>query len=336
MIEVLVGVAGTLAAAVIAAVTTLRARRPAGSYPELVEALILDPHEASNAPVLDLKLRNRGGETVVVKRLELDVLWARRFPVLDELLPYRDSSGAAMMEVSASYDVTLPEPVAAEGGRVVQPLSHALAAGDADRLQVRLNAPPTRAHHVRAALPAEVRVYLLRPRLVCNADDRSLTAAPVAVACPGNALHVPTPHVLRQRISRFETEVDILRQRIDAEMTAAGMAAPDWSGRPPRRADLPSRLTVFEESHRPLNDAFWRPREAIAGYLDCAEGICRDLVMALSDDALRGTDADGLDTCLPLAQETLDELPAIRRELRTTSRTARPGRADPMGAAGAS
>lgn len=335
VVEAMVGAVAALAAAGIGALATLWARRPTRSRPELVDAVILDPAEPLDAPVLDLALRNRSGETAVVTRVELDVLWARTFAVLDELLPRPDTSGAAMMAVSATYDVTLPEPAADAGARVSQHVAHVLRAGDADRLHMRLNAPTVRAHQVRAALPTHVTVYLLRPRVLYNADARSIESRPLAAACPGNTLYVPTPQQLRQQIDRFETEVDLLRQRIDREMAAAGMAAPDWSGRPPRRADLPAQLPVFG-ADRPPGDSFWQPQQAITRHLDDAETICRDIVAALSDRALRGRELDGLESYLPLAQHTLDQMPALRAELRTTRLAADGGRADPSGATGAS
>ncbi|MCA1655866.1 MAG: hypothetical protein LC635_05390, partial [Pseudonocardiaceae bacterium] len=52
---------------------------------------------ATDHPVVDVKLHNSGGDAVVLKRLTVDVSWARRFAVLPDLLPYVDTSGPLML-----------------------------------------------------------------------------------------------------------------------------------------------------------------------------------------------------------------------------------------------
>ena len=280
-----------------------------GPQVELIDASVPDnPSRWMDPPVVDLKLRNRGGESAVLKRMIVEVLWARRIPAFGDLLPYTDTSGGVWLPPSATYDVELPEPEDADGARSTVGLSQVIDAGEADRFQVRLNTeiPPGDDHPYEA--PGAVSLYLLRLQVLYNADDRRVAFRPLAVACPGNILPVPTKKAIAQRITAFRAKVDERRRSIDQEMAARGMQPPDWTANPPRTpGDLPADLAALGRGPR-VNANFWDPQGAIALYLDDAERICREIGQLPPDLP------DGLDRMAAKARATLGELPALRRE----------------------
>ena len=88
-----------------------RAVSPSGEGPrvEPIDVSVPDrPARWMDPPVVDLKLRNRGGESAVLKRMVVEVLWARRITAFSDLLPYADISGGVWLPPSATYDVELP------------------------------------------------------------------------------------------------------------------------------------------------------------------------------------------------------------------------------------
>lgn len=258
-------------------------------------------------PVVDLKLRNRGGESAVLKRLVVEVLWARRIMALGDLLPYTDTSGGVWLPPSATYDVELPVPEDADGARIAAGISQVIGAGEADRFQVRLNTeiPPGSGYPYET--PGATSLYLLRLHVVYNADDQQVPFRPLAVACPGNFLQVPTRTAISTRIAEFRAKVDELRQAIDQEMTARRKKPPDWIAKPPRTPrDLPADLAAL--SRYRVNGNFWDPKGAIEQFLDDAERVCREITQLPPDLP------DGLDQAVPIARTTLRELPALRRE----------------------
>ncbi|MFD2468890.1 hypothetical protein [Amycolatopsis silviterrae] len=284
---------------------------PPGEGPqvEMIDVSVPDrPARWMDPPVVDLKLRNRGGESAVLKRMVVEVLWARRITAFGELLPYSDISGGVWLPPSATYDVELPEPEDADGARITVALSQVIDAGEADRFHVRLNTdiPPGDAFPHEA--PGAISLYLLRLHVLYNADDRKVRFRPLAVACPGNLLPVPTKKEIRKRITEFRGKVDEIRRGIDREMTARGMKPPDWSAKPPRaRGDLPADLAALNRGHR-VNAYFWDPQGAVKLFLDDAERICREITQLPPDLP------DGLDQAVAAARATLSELPALRRE----------------------
>ncbi|MEU9119058.1 hypothetical protein AB0C96_04210 [Streptomyces sp. NPDC048506] len=183
MLEAFLGAAGGIIAAVIGAWAALRARHPREAELELVdvsasqgESRLVRRWEPernaaetwSHVAVLDVKLRNRGDRTAVLKRLELTVEGAGQFGFSrPELL--------AALPSSATYDITLSPPRWPHHTPAAKDLSQVIPAGEADRFEVRL--------HVHA--PDDLRyLYRLHLDLVYNGDDRRVSAGSIAVAFP--------------------------------------------------------------------------------------------------------------------------------------------------------
>lgn len=332
MTQAILGVLGSLVAAGIGLWGTLRARRPRRprlgivdtfatstallepSAPpqtfgvELLDIDVRDTGMATQHPVVDIKLHNSGGAAVILKRLTVSVQWARRFVVLPDLLPYVDTSGPAMMSPSATYEIKLPEPEHAVDTRCTLGISHVIAAGEADRIHLRLITQFPQNETALHSEPGATYVYLLRLEFQYNANDQRLLSRPLGVACPGNIVFLPTEDGLRRKITRFQAAVTDIRNAIDNEIAARGNKPPDWIGHPPqRREDLPRLLSAL--NHRQLNDRFWDPQNAVAAYLDDAEHLCRELATTLAPDM-----PDGLSEIIPEAHKTLGRIPALRRD----------------------
>jgi hypothetical protein len=288
-----------------------RAVSPSGEGPrvELIDVSVPDrPARWMDPPVVDLKLRNRGGESAVLKRMVVEVLWACRITAFGDLLPYADISGGVWLPPSATYDVELPEPEDADGTRITVGLSQVIGAGEADRFHVRLNTEIPPGDDYPHEAPGAISLYMLRLHVLYNADDRQVKFRPLAVACPGNLLPVPTKKAIRKRITEFRAKVDELRRRIDQEMATRGMEPSDWIANPPRTpGDLPADLDALSRGYR-VNANFWDPKGAIRLFLDDAERICREISQLPLDLP------DGLDRAVSVARTTLGELPALRRE----------------------
>lgn len=269
---------------------------------------------ATQHPVMDVKLHNSGGNTAILKRLTVEALWAKRFAVLPDLVPYVDPAGPAMMSPSAMYEVRLPAPEDAADARITLGVSHLIAPDDADRIQIRLitQFPPNET--AAGSEPGATFVYLLRLVLLYNADDQELSSRTIGVACPGNVVFLPTEEGLRRKIRRFQTKVDDIRKAIDKEMASRGQTPPEWLSRPPRRReDLPRRLSILDR--RQLNDRFWNPRDAVARYLDDAEQLCREITETLTPEM-----PDGLGEIIPAAHATLAQIPMLRKDFGVSSR----------------
>lgn len=289
-------------------------RIPSQSSPgmrvEVVDIDIPTPTMCTDPPVVDVKLHNAGDETAILKRMTVEVLWAKRFTVLDDLQPSDDYSGFVMMPPSATYEVRLPTPEQATGARIATAISQVIAPGDADRFQVLLKAEAPGSATVPYLLPGATFVYLLRLELLYNATDQRVSSRVFGVGCPGNILWLPTVDALRIKIRRFEEKVGELRQAVDEEIAARALAPPDWTARARwRREDLPAKLSALDGGYG-VNDRFWDPQRAIARYLDEAESVCRELVDSLTADM-----PDGLAEFIPKAQASLAEIPQLREQL---------------------
>ncbi|TXS43321.1 hypothetical protein EAO75_31875 [Streptomyces sp. uw30] len=190
------GTTGGIIAALIGAWAALRARRPREAELELVdvsagqgESTLVHSWEGrydaadtwSHVVVLDVKLRNRGGSTAVLKRLELEVEEAGSFG-------FSRMELMAAMPSSATYDIELSPPRWPYHPVREKALSQVIPAGDADRFEIRL--------HVTA--PDRIReLYRLRFDLFYNGDDRRVCAGPIAVAFPRAPLATTEPECAR-------------------------------------------------------------------------------------------------------------------------------------------
>lgn len=311
-----------LGAAVIAAsgagLVALTSRRPARARLKLVDAHVENPFSGTTPPVVDIKLRNTGGQTTVAKRVTLSVLWAREIPVLDLLNIHPEASHPLALEPSAVYDVDMPDPAQPSPGPVKIHVAQALAGGAADRFQIRLHAKVPQGRAWKLEIPGAVWAYLLEATVVSDEADDSITSTPIAVACPGNSLRVPTPEVVRQRVGDFRVQVADVRNQVDRELVKRGRAPADWDADPPlSRSDLPNRLTALSTGRIRDDSNFWRSEVAVSEYLDNAERVCRAVIDALS--ALPpGKDHDGLDGAIDVARRTIEGIPALHKELMAT------------------
>lgn len=315
MLTAVLGLAGGIGAAAIGAWAVLRARRPPKARVELVDVSV-QPATAGGrwaAPVLDVKLRNSGGQPAVLKRLVIHVHRAIRYSGLGVLMPYDALWVGAAMDASGTYDVELPPVDDASGAQVTVDISQVIAPAAADRFLVRLGIDPEFA----------TQVYLLHVEVVYDAADRRVRSDPVAVAFARLGL-APTPSEIRSDIRRFRQAVDEVRAAVDEEMTARGLPTPDWNARPPgRRSDLPAGLVSVDgvgdiirsggDGVYEVNERFWDPQGAIERYLRATENECRKLVDILSPATAMH---DLLRTALQRARATLDELPNLHAEFR--------------------
>ncbi|RKF22851.1 hypothetical protein [Micromonospora globbae] len=287
-----------------------RATSSSGEGPRVEPVDISVPERQSrwmDPPVVDLKLLNRGGESAVLTKMVVEVLWARRITAFGDLLPYVDTSGGVWLPPSATYDVELPVPEKAHGARVTVGISQVIGPGEADRFQVRVNTEIPPGSGYLHETPGATSLYLLRLHVVYNADSRQVPFRPLAVACPGNLLQVPTKAAIEKRIAEFRAKVAELRRAIDQEISARGMQPPDWIAKPPRSPrDLPADLATLRRG-RGVNSNFWDPQGAIKRFLDDAEQICREISQLPPDLP------DGLDRAVAMARTTLGQLPALRR-----------------------
>ncbi|MET9513452.1 hypothetical protein ABZX62_34260 [Streptomyces flavidovirens] len=173
MLTAILGVAGAVIAAVIGAWAVLRARRQSEAELELVDVSVVDQ---SGGVALDLKLRNIGSRSAVLKRLHIHVQQAVR--LASRPVPV---SG---LRSSETYDVDLPAPESASGALVAKDLSQMIAPGEADRFLVQLHADGREGSRF---------VYRVRLELIYNADDRQVISRSLAFSCPDARICMDTP-----------------------------------------------------------------------------------------------------------------------------------------------
>jgi hypothetical protein len=312
MLGVVAGVGGTIVAAVTSLVISRIGQRSAKEQLELADVHVGHGGRAMDPPEIDAKLRNRGGQPTIVKRMTLEVIWSARFQVLDVLLPYSDTSGPAMLSPSATYEVTLPAPRTGEIPPIEKYISHEIGPLQSDRFKVILHAETSPSQGRPSEHPGETFVYLLRLTLTRDGGDKHISSKPVAAACPGNAVHVPDIGQLAQQVHSFHSACDAVRDAVDKELMERGRAVPDWSAAPVRRENLPSNLAALDRYR--VNEYFWDPQSAVAEYLEAAEQICSHIVAEIGGIP-RGIFRDGLDGLVEQAQATLRELPELTEAL---------------------
>jgi hypothetical protein len=315
MLDIVLGLAGAVGAAVICAWATLRARRRPKSHVELVSVTIGQRRDDDQSPVLDVKVRNTGGQPAVLKRAVVHVDQAVRCGTMFasmRLTAYRKTLFGAVLPVSGTYDMPIPPPEEAVGVAIGTGISQVVAPGEADRFEVRLGMKPT----------FDAYAYRVRIELIYDGDDRSVTSAPVAVAFPEDRF-VHQVSEIREQIQGFLDEVATARAAIDREMTARGLAAPDWESAPPRgREELPGGLVAVDgladslgSSARmgsfEVTDAFWDPERSVAQHVrefGRMYGELEEIVKGAADvdEVLRAE--------FPRAQATLSALSGLHTE----------------------
>ncbi|MHA6621012.1 hypothetical protein [Pseudonocardia sp. DLS-67] len=325
---------GAIAVACIGAWATLRSRRlrrprlritdtySTGSHPDQPEArpyaasiginladINIPSLAATEHPLMEIMLHNSGGQPVVLNRTVIDIIWAKRFKVLQSPRVRKDTAGPLWMPPSATYEIHFPDPEEAVGERITIGTTHVLDPQDSDRIQLRIDTNFPEGDIDADSEPAATFVYVLRLTFLYDVGNRQLHSRTVGVACPGNILFVPTIDGLRRKIRRFQAEVESLREDIGREIEARGQPLPDWSARPPLcRIDLPSPLPELDR-HPAVREAFWNPQRAIGSYLDDAERACGEITDSLSPDM-----PNGLAEAISKARATAADIPQLRAE----------------------
>lgn len=323
MLTVIVGLIGGVGAALIAAWATIRGRRPRKSEVELVDVTVQRPDPAKHAkddpPVLDVKVRNTGGQPAVLKRLVVRVHQAVRFGDTTMRMPYDAGPGfvGQGLDASATYEVELPNPKDAADARITTDLSLVVAPGEADRFLVRLARPYV----------LDLVAYLLHLEILYDEKDRKVRSRPLAVVYPQRIV-IASIEEIRREIRGFQRSVAEIRQAIDREVTARGRPAPDWRAAPPKhRGDLPRGLVSVEGNGNVfdsgidgvyiVNEHFWNPEQTICRYLaDVAQRYRTVVGICTSADVV----PEFLTKALPRLHATLAQLPALYTDVHVPSK----------------
>ena len=338
VLSIILGLAGAVAAALIGAWAVLWARRPLRSHVELVDVTISEvevvdvtigepglapsrrrevrrrvPPGRDQSPVVDVKVRNIGGQPAVLKRVVVHVERAVRCQTrVMGLMPYRAVFYGASLPVSATYDVAIPPPEQAAGLHAPLDISQVIAPGNADRFEVRLGMEPT----------FDRFAYLVNMELIYDGDNRSVTSAPVAVAFP-RGVFVSSIDQIRSEIRWFLEGVSEVRHAIDQEMAARRLPIPDWTSDSLKsRGDLPDGLLSVdgvaanfgsfpEKGIYEVTDAFWDPQLSVMHYLREFAHTYSELVEIVTAAAVVD---DSLCSALPEARATLARLPELYDE----------------------
>lgn len=301
------GVAGGLLAAVVGAWAALRARGPHLGSLELVDLsftrdFAIDPGTVDesavgltsypvrgftvphDAPALDVKLRNLGGQPAFVKRVvfETTEAVALRHPPVPQARRWTPITATAIP--TSAYDVELPFPDEDGGFTVAHDISQVVPPVDIDRFLVRLA--------LRRGRKAGAALFRLRVRLIYNAEDQQVVSEPLIFALPNTSPHMPSVDWMRRSLHQFVHEVrDYREARLMLRL---------------RRAPLGRR--------GPYTPEFWEPEEAIRRYLDREKNVLRGFLSITSLDGLCDT---ALDEPIRQARTLLEELPGLRAELLT-------------------
>lgn len=276
-----------------------------------------DPPDAASV-LLDLKLRNTGGQPAILHRATFHIHDAVLLPPRP-LVGFSPHEGwflvRGSLEVSHTYDINLPLPTRAAGSRHDLDLSQAIEPAGTDRFRIRLGIPG----------PLDTIIYLLHFDIHYD-KDRTITAPAVAIGHPPwNTLE--TPDEIRSDLRSFRTSVRSIRDAIDREMTARGLPTSDWDSHPPaRRADLPPRLLSVDGDPDPfkgsnprdgfyrVRDTFWNPDNSVTKRLDYIHTYCTRITNMINGASIC---QDSLPQILAQAQAVLEQMPALRAEFGT-------------------
>ncbi|TCO55623.1 hypothetical protein [Actinocrispum wychmicini] len=282
-----------------------------------------DPPDASSV-MLDLKLRNTGGQPAILHRATVhihDAVALSSYAMVG-FMPFEVWWARGVLQVSHTYDINLPLPRHAAGSRHNLDLSQAIEPAGTDRFRIRLGIPG----------PLDTILYLLHFDIHFN-KDRTITSPAIAIAHPPGST-LATPDAIRADLQRFRRAVRVVRDAVDREMTARGLPAPDWDNHPPAsRAELPPKLRsvdgvlpnadgvragsldeVFGEDGRTYSvyDEFWNPDNSVAQRLADIHAYCNRIVNIINGASIRH---DSMPQILTQAQTVLDQIPVLRADL---------------------
>ncbi|MGP4085568.1 hypothetical protein [Streptomyces sp. KR55] len=190
----IVGVVGGILAALIGAWAVLRARHPPKAQLELVDVSVVSNQRTGSrysdwrgglheehiyVVVLDVKVRNTGGQVVVLKRFHVHIEQAEAWGLARGRL-------CSALQPSGTYSIMLPDPdLVAHEASFTKPsrkkeISHAVPPGDADRFEIRLMMSIPKRQQYR---------YQVRLVLDYNADD-CVSSDSLAFACPARPARI--------------------------------------------------------------------------------------------------------------------------------------------------
>ncbi|WP_158854732.1 tetratricopeptide repeat protein [Saccharothrix deserti] len=321
MLTTIVGLTGGVGAALIAAWATTRGPGRRKSRVKLVDVALQRPDPAKDAkddpPVLDVMVRNTGGQPAVLKRLVVHVHQAVRFGDTTMRMPYDAGPGhvGKGLDASATYEVELPDPEHAADAPIIAPLSQVVAPGEADRFLIRLARP----------FVLDLVAYLLHLEILYDEKGRKVRSDPLAVVYPQRIV-IASIEEIRREIRGFQRSVAEIRQAIDREMAARSRSAPDWLTAPPRhRDDLPRGLVSVEGNGNIfdsgtdgvyiVNEHFWNPEQTIRRYLDDIAQRYRTVVGICTSASVL---PKFLSKALPRINATLSQLPALYADVHVS------------------
>jgi hypothetical protein len=196
----ILGVAATLAAALIGAWVALRSRSLPRSRLELIDVLVPEPGDPV-VPVVDLKVNNLGGQTAVIKRVRIEVVAALTWgpPVFLHAVGSEPSqTWSGPLRISEDYDANLTLGDFARAGAVLNvPTSQKIAGGDVDRFQIRLRIDSD---------PPSCTMRLLRLTLVYDGRNREVEVPLVAVVNQAT-VNLGSARLLLHRFTDMASEV---------------------------------------------------------------------------------------------------------------------------------
>jgi hypothetical protein len=226
MIIAIAGIAATLVAAGIGAWAALHARRRPRAVLELIDATVSYP-PGKQTPVVDVKVVNRGGQTAVIKRVQVTIVraagwpdWSRPFAIRPRsfygegaLSPrggvWQPGYGGGPLVTSAHFQPQVPDPFHPVN-TINLPVAHQVPAGEADRFDIVLSMPPRRVCHVD----------LLKLVLLYDSDSREVKLPPIAVVSTQFPAAIP-PEEVASGLLQFEKEI----KTVDAARASAGADA---------------------------------------------------------------------------------------------------------------
>lgn len=284
MLVLISGILASITAATISAWAVLRSRRAIKSKLELVDtsfSYVESPSDPRRVePIVDIKVRNLGGQTAVIKRLDVHVLRIsrphRRVGAILSL--FKERRFGAELWPSKTYDIRIPSRKSPASAAFTYSLSQEISPGTADRFQFDLGFEQS---------PAP-QVFLLKLELIYDGDDRKILLPTLAVATKED-LAVNGPLDLREAIEATLSKLADIRGDFDALLDANGMPVPDWKNDPPKseseflkRYDLidsAGELRIFRRDALNRTQAdFWEADTAFKQRLVELEENYRDLI----------------------------------------------------------
>ena len=278
-----------------------------------------DGPEGHSSVVLDLQLRNTGGQSALLHRVTIHIHDAINLE-LGCFLPYEPEWLVdGHLPVTKTYDINLPGPHQAVGTHHDLRISQTVRPYDTDRFAIRLGV---------FQWPLAYKLHF-----DINYDmDRVLTSPTIAIAHPPGST-LATISEIRSDLQAFRDAVREVRDAIDREIAIRGLPALDWDNQPPtNHADLPANLrsvnrdpgyglaalgTSRSGAIYEVSEAFWNPDSSLTRRLHDIHAHYSRVVSIITGADIRH---DSLPQILTQAQTVLAQLPALHADLSTSER----------------